>query len=755
MKKAYLVLIIFLPFIINAQTFYNNAVQLRSAIRWQYDWDVTVTNLKSDGVTVINVLDNQTQTLEETVPYPNGFLKADSLSTKSDGSKINFHYNSYINPKIVFSSNPDVINSVKVILKSFYKDPDEINFATISNDYKNKNPFIGPILNNSNGYAAGTANKVLGSLLSSAGNLDVTAFADALAQFLVERTKEELNEAFFRKFVAFLDYYPEFKTLFPNTTVFVNNFNSWEYANLLNTLREAFDKDIKELLSNLVKLKGLKEADCTESDSDCKKELCKDCKERIKALTVFLSSNKGILLLSSAEIGNGLLGGSKIPDIIHNVAQPQFLLSYQGSNATETSNIANAIKLVDILSLSFKSNLTGKHYISKAEFDALLTDQVLQDIFLGLLYQKIANQNIEFINAGGTTTSVATLITPANRDNIKSYIANLSEHAKNVQTTFDKLQADKLDGKSDLGADYGAIFQATQQALQAVSNVTIISSNIQIPPTITEVLNVTSKTLQIAHDIAVRNYNAAVIGTLKLISDQINALPDADPNKPKLKEFAAAFLKYGSFAANVVLSKDPDEIKQAINSFALPAGSSSVKKHTQFNISLNAYTGFVWGFNKPSNATYTTKDVNGEDSTVKLNGGHSIGVYAPVGVAFSRGLFWKQKDPASISLFVSLIDIGAIVGYRFATDTGNISSKFKVSLSNIFAPGGNLIIGLPNMPLSIGGGAQWIPSLQRDPKSNEFYNIDHSAWRFQLFVAVDLPLLNLHTSKQNMLYTRK
>jgi hypothetical protein len=113
-----------------------------------------------------------------------------------------------------------------------------------------------------------------------------------------------------------------------------------------------------------------------------------------------------------------------------------------------------------------------------------------------------------------------------------------------------------------------------------------------------------------------------------------------------------------------------------------------------------------------------------------------------------------KKSSVNFS-FVSLIDVGAIVGYRFATDTGNISSKFKVSLSNIFAPGGNLIIGLPNMPLSIGGGAQWIPSLQRDPKSNDFYNIDHSAWRFQLFVAVDLPLLNLHTSKRNMLYTRK
>jgi hypothetical protein len=467
-----------------------------------------------------------------------------------------------------------------------------------------------------------------------------------LLNFLVERTKEELNEAFFRKFAAFLDYYPEFKTLFPNTTVFVNNFNSWEYANLLSTLREAFDKDIKELLANFIKLKDLNDTECNKIDKDCKKELCKDCKNRITALTKFFKTNNGILLLSSAEVGNGLLAGSKIPDIFNNIAQPVFLLSYQGGNQTETDNIKNAVQLVNILSLSFKSNLTGKHFISEDEFKTLLTDPVLRDLFLGLLYQKISNQDIQF-KINNTIIHVADYIKPDNLNNLIVYIKNLSEQAKDLQITFDKLRSHKLDGKLDLSADYGAIFQTTQQVLLAITNVTIISPNIPIPPTITEVLNISSKTLQVAHDIAIRNYNAAVIGILKLISDQINSLPNPDPS---LKEFAGAFLKYGSFAANVVLSKDPDEIKQAINSFALPAGSSSVKKHTQFNISLNAYTGFVWGFNKPSNATYTTKDINGNDSTVKLNGGHSIGVYAPVGVAFSRGLFWKQKNPASISL---------------------------------------------------------------------------------------------------------
>ncbi len=300
-----------------------------------------------------------------------------------------------------------------------------------------------------------------------------------------------------------------------------------------------------------------------------------------------------------------------------------------------------------------------------------------------------------------------------------------------------------------MGADYGIVFESVEQLLASATSISIIHPSLQCPKELIDAFNLSSKTLQIAHDISVRNYNAVVIGFLKFLSD---ASKEYISSHGKISEFTAAFVKYGSFAANVATAKNADEVKDAIKSFALPAGSSSIKKHTQFNISLNAYTGFAYGIkNHPFHPTYTTKDMNGNDSTVKLNGSQSLAIYAPVGVAFNWGLGWQKKNSVSISAFISLIDIGAVVGYRFITDTGDVSAKFKISLANIFAPGANVIIGIPNVPLSVGGGVQWIPSLQRDPQSNDFYNIDHSGLRYQVFLAVDLPLLNLHTSKKNLL----
>jgi hypothetical protein len=181
-----------------------------------------------------------------------------------------------------------------------------------------------------NNYLPGPPNEsknIFGTVIRGLGNTDVTAFADGLAKFLVERTKEELNEAFFRKFADFLKYYPEFKTLFPNTNVVVDNFNSWEYANLLNTLKEAFDKDIKELLSNFIKLRSLAPANCPKMAKN-NKELCTNCIARMNSVSGFFKTNGGLFILSAAQIGSGILQNQKIPDIINSVAQTGFLLGY-------------------------------------------------------------------------------------------------------------------------------------------------------------------------------------------------------------------------------------------------------------------------------------------------------------------------------------------------------------------------------------------------------------------------------------------
>ena len=91
--------------------------------------------------------------------------------------------------------------------------------------------------------------------------------------------------------------------------------------------------------------------------------------------------------------------------------------------------------------------------------------------------------------------------------------------------------------------------------------------------------------------------------------------------------------------ALVVKAESPEEVESAIEAAALPAGSSSIKKNSAFNISLNSYIGGYFGrsFNN-------TDMIDGDNSTV--------GVTAPVGIAFSLGLgHYNNGNPiGSLSL---------------------------------------------------------------------------------------------------------
>ena len=60
---------------------------------------------------------------------------------------------------------------------------------------------------------------LVSSAVSSIGSLDVTNIADGFAKFLVKRTKQELNMAFFTKFKEELSKpeYRDLQTVFPQT----------------------------------------------------------------------------------------------------------------------------------------------------------------------------------------------------------------------------------------------------------------------------------------------------------------------------------------------------------------------------------------------------------------------------------------------------------------------------------------------------------------------------------------------------------
>lgn len=598
-------------------------------------------------------------------------------------------------------------------------------------------------------------------IFSGIGNMDVTALADGLAQFLVERSNEELNVAFFQRFENFLASYPEIKLLFPNTSALLKNFKYWEYANLLNTLRESFDKDLKELLQHTVALKDLKDGDCGNNTK---------CKERIDILRQFFQKDEGRYLMAALKIADGSVNGSKVPDIIHAVAGPDML---GGLTHPAQQDLKTIYRFTDILSYSLRSNENNRHYISEKQLKDMFNDATRRDIFFGLLYEQVKNEHLTLAGydlADDVLKPIATGAAVGGK--AYEFLDSLIVKAERFHADVTEVQRAQKGDKKDLPAKLGNMFVDFQDLLNHSVNVSLIDERLSLPPVVNDVTTIVNSTLTIAHDLAVRNYNAAVFGLLNTIQKTADVIcknnPGACQSAPVA--FLSNFVKYGSFAANVVTAKDPDDVKKAIKAVALPSGSSAVKKHSWFNISIQAYVGLTSGRNYYFKDTSTvvsyrqtgldtpTNTILFASDTQSVANPKStpIAIHAPVGFAFSWGLAPRKRHPGSISLFVPVIDLGALVGFRLndkADENNNyrkiVSDNIKIRLSNIFAPGAGLTIGLPDVPISVMGYWQWIPTLQRDNTTNNLQFYDKTGYRAGASILVDLPIFNLFTTKMD------
>lgn len=564
------------------------------------------------------------------------------------------------------------------------------------------------------------------SLGSAIGAMDVTSLADGLAQFLIERGNEELNAAFFNRFKRFLDQYPEFKTLFPNTKLFIDNLNAWEYANALNTLREAFDKDMKELLVNITKLKDLdpsmcrckaaKAIDNDRKNADKDKDICPNaCARRVNMLKGIFKTNEGRYLLSALVIANGILNKEKYPDIINTISGEEYLAGIEIDDPQMEENFKNGLQLVNTISLSLKSNRIGMHYITSAEIDTLLiNDAVLRDLFLGLLYQEIKTKKIK-INSHYVHEYMEVYV-----QGTIAYITDITTQIKNLNSSLENIKQSKVKGEKDQSAYYAGVFESAKDILSAMGNTETIHQELQLPEEYQKIIDLSGNTFQIAHDIAVQNYNAAILGTVKLITDV--AATTADTTKETVKNFTIQLVKYGSFAANVVNAESPEEVKDAIKAVALPSGSFIVKQQLSWNVAVNGYIGYCW-------------DWTSIDGKKFING-----VYAPVGISVSKG--FSRKALGAVTLFASLLDVGGIATYRLSngqTDT----LKQQVRLESIFSPSAQLMLSIPRAPISVCAGWRYTPKLYYT--NGVGFETYAPRSTINLAVLIDIPIFNIYS----------
>ncbi len=627
---------------------------------------------------------------------------------------------------------------VKILKKYLPKELSGINNEAVIELY-NQNPFfmkfIGP-----EGAASGETRVEAAPPNKPGlfGGLTAATFADGLARFLVERSKEELNVAFFQKIKDELgkEENKSLRILFPTTYGFIQQIEAYNYAAMIQILKEAFQEDLKNLIFNFEKLFELEEY------------------RKVPELTFFVAGIKVV---------HSMANGNPPTEVIKNISQWEELKN-------KNSDLYYSFKLAEIFSESLRDTAATGGWVEGNRLLKLFGDahQHAFRIYLGLIYQQ--SDGITFSNGktfrdllceGKENLSVFENL-------VRGFIARVDAVGQAVSDIKDK---NKRNDKPLYEAHYRffiSMLDFIEYGWGLADNLT--KSNSMKNEAVKRYFMLARGAGEVYKNINELNYSSAIMNVvimydfafalapgkkdsiiknldeqIKRFDGQIKSARDslikknlqAEKSKAesekntfeKLETIKSLILKYGAFMAAVAQAQNSNDVKNAIEAVVLPVGSASIKKNSSFNVALNAYLGGFYGQEILQNLDDEKRD-------------NIFGITAPIGITASLSKGLNCIGVGSYSLYVTALDLGAITAYRIKDDTTASLPEFK--FRNIVAPGIYLVLGFKDAPISFGGGWQIGPQLRKITNTTAEIN-QYRGQRWSLFLAVDIPLQNFYT----------
>ena len=642
-----------------------------------------------------------------------------------------------INGNATFKIAPDKLTNDSVIQSKIYdsivtilaKYFTAINGANSGNSAKvtdeiQKNPFFSAfsVLGITHGAGGGAKFLNLKSVLASVGGLDVTTIADGLAKFLVDRTKEELSIAFFNQLKQDFDdkKYATLQTLFPRTHHQLDLIGDkiYQFSSYLTDLRNAFTADLQDLIITIPYVLQLPEF----QQYFAKRPWIGG----VIQAGFFVASE---LLKRNPDSTDSIRHVANIIDSLNDRADIFFPPRLNSIGTT----INGAIKTLHLLSFSLRSTDFTRAWISSNDFFSLINDDITFRIYLGLLYQNAKMENIIFNNDYPLTKIFDTIATNLKDvQQVKEALSNLMLQMNLFDEDIKTLDTMNQNNSQRISYYYALFNTSADLFLNGMSFIKTVTNGIGLSlPFVSDIDDYSNG----FHDInsiylAVRQKRFAQ--AVSATADFFTVILKYDSGKEKqIARLIQKLSTYGTFMANVANAETSDEVDSIITQTVLPAGSSYIKKHSVCNVALQAYTGIYAGSQQQA-------------TDAKYVG--AAGLFAPVGIAASWGFARKgkmPKNPGSFSLFASIIDIGPLVSFRFTNYNDTIANDVQVRLAQIVSPGIHAVWGIPKLPLSLGVGCNWTPLLT-DIEKEQTTVQTKNGFRYQVFLAVDIPLLNFH-----------
>ncbi len=638
------------------------------------------------------------------------------------------------------------IDKLSALLKDYL--PDDIKYDTsvkivgILNLYID-NPFFGAEIAPLIGRASNSNSGLISKVSSSLGGISIpNEILLGVTDWIVKRTKQELSVYFFDHFKKQIEKYPDLRTVFPQTyrSLEVLGEEIYNYQRYLKVFRAAFQNDARQLTNNFPSI--------------------------LENHPEFFEKHPEL----AATLNSGFYVANALQDKMH----PGVILNDYPSEFMDPldPNWKGALQTLQLISASLRDTASESHpdsvyWVSSKQIKELVKDKVAFKIYLGLIYQQARTKydSIQFETKNGDTTLVGIFDKMALKydsvySNYSGFIMHFSEKTNKLNTLIkDHKVADNDSSAFQLYYDYyNAVIDLLQQCTE-ISKLPFIKERIpDLADTLKKYFDVVHTSADLFLNIKEHNYSSAVANAVH-IYDLVKATPGQEASEDTF--FSVAFrdtlrtfnqakgnlLRYGAFLAAISEADKPEEVQKVIETFALPQGSSRIKRQSIFNVSLNAYCGLFVG-------NEVIKEVDPKNPFEHFN---SFGLTAPIGISISKGYQYLPWPISEIPLFnhsevgwastwfISLVDLGSVAAYRFSNETAE--QVPTIQLGDIFPPGLFWSLGVPKSPLSFTLGAQVGPNLRKvNDTKNDYSN--NTYIRYSVSTCVDLPILNLYTKSK-------
>ena len=556
---------------------------------------------------------------------------------------------------------------------------------------------------------------------SSPTGLGFTDIADGFSRFVVGRVKQEIINSFFTTFEEDFEESTEMPILFSTTHQYLKVMEDQSSNMMMDVLRESFAKDLKTIPDNLPRLASTNKY------------------QRLARKYPTLRTT-----LATAAAANYLVENKKHPAKVINK-----LTSLDYIQNSENVGAKRALNTLAFVSNSLRDAANpSSEWLTADRLDYLETIPAAPIFFMGLNYQlhghlikdlvidpstfeitanalgwefgkytQLVNMQ-DIVNAYRPSPSAKVslkadtdMVTNSTYEIFRPYFRDFLTLSRNVDLHLEELKSRETASGQMSFTDYMKYVEVFLDVLRYA----ILNKSFGSPESVSAVEVAIPALIDMRKSIQSEEYKSAIIYLNVVLA---SALPESEADVKQ------DLLKYGLFMANVTNARTAEEVRIAVEAVALPVGSAAVKRRSQYNISLNTYAG-------PFIAQEYLFDRTTEPWAT------SGGLFAPIGIAVSKGTPY-----GSLSFYASIIDIGALVNFRFKDPNAQRLPEFK--LQNVLAPGGYIIYGIPKVPVSIGGGVQYGPQLREI--NTMAATIDFSAaYRWSLFVGIDIPLLNFYT----------